>query len=264
MEEKMLSQLANMVYTYCGLNFKSNLSMLALKSQARLQVNDCVDLEEYVQFLQANASEWEPLIEVLTINETYFYREDKQLTVYQNLIGEMLQQQTVKVWSAACSTGEEPYSLAMMTLDKYHVQKQELHIVATDINKKVLNTAKQGSYKKMSLSFRRMQQKWLENYFTDNDSSFDIVPKVKQMVSFKYLNLCDDKEMQQQSKYDVIFCRNVLIYFDEATIKKVVTHFYNALNPGGYLFLGHAEMISHYNIGFRMLQSNGTFYYRKE
>lgn len=266
MEYLALNQLGKEVYDYCGLNYLNNLSSLELKISKRLTQLNLQSLWSYIRVLEEDKSEWDHLIQLLTINETYFYREDKQLLVYQNTILPRLKDSNankIKVWSAGCSTGEEPYSLAILTKESNVNESKRVEIVGTDIDKKVLNIAKHGVYNKNSLSFRRIPQNWLQKYFVETETDYVLKDDIKEMVSFRYLNLLDEKENCEKEVYDIIFCRNVLIYFDEETIKKVVTTFYKALKKGGYLFLGHAETISKFDIGFETINEDGTFYYRK-
>ena len=267
MENLIQNQLGQLVYDYCGLNYLKNLPSLEMKTQRRLKELNIDSLKDYIRYLEENPLEWDLLIEVLTINETYFYREDKQLSIYKEIILPQLMEcssnRPIKIWSAACSTGEEPYSLAIMTAESGKYTSNDVKIIGTDINKKVLEIAKDASYNKRSLSFRRIPERWLQTYFNETSISYDVKDSIKEMVHFNYLNLLDAAENNRYEEYDVIFCRNVLIYFDEETVKKVVTAFYHALKKGGYLFLGHAETISKFNIGFETINTNGTFYYRK-
>lgn len=266
MENFALKQLSQIIYEYCGLNYLTNLRSLETKIAKRLEELNS-SIWNYIRILEKSPAEWDILIELLTINETYFYREDKQLSVYRNRILPHFQKDSpgkqLKVWSAACSTGEEPYSLAMTTLDSGIYLPGDVHIVGSDINRKVLQTAVNGIYNKQSLSFRRIPPIWLETYFKEEETQFCIQEQVKKMVKFKYTNLLDEQTMKSETGYDVIFCRNVLIYFDTATIRKVAEYFYQSLKKGGYLFLGHAESISTMNIGFETINQDGTFYYRK-
>lgn len=265
MEDLALNQLGKIVYDYCGLNYLNNLSSLNMKISKHLKELNIRSLWSYICFLEENPTEWERLIELLTVNETYFYREDKQLSVYQHhILPEFItSQNSLKIWCAGCSTGEEPYSLAMLTVDAGICNPNNVQIVGTDINQRVLKVAKSGLYSKRSLSFRRIPPNWLRDYFVETSTDYEISESIKNMVSFRYFNLMDDIPNNRKEEYEVIFCRNVLIYFDQATIEKVVTGFYHALKKGGYLFLGHAETISQLEIGFEVINNNGTFYYKK-
>ncbi|WP_026671955.1 CheR family methyltransferase [Alkalihalobacterium bogoriense] len=264
MENFALNQFGQLVYQYCGLNYLQNLPSLQTKIAKRLQEMN-MSLWNYMQFIENTPKEWDIIVELLTINETYFYREDKQLSVFQEVVLPTLvkEERPIKIWSAACSTGEEPYSLAMTSLDSAVFPLHQIQIVATDINKRVLQIANKGKYSKSSLSFRRIPQRWLQDYFIENETDYTVADHIKERISFQYLNLLDENSMKQQQQFDVIFCRNVLIYFDTETIKKVATSFYHSLKQGGLLFLGHAENISTMGIGFETISTNGTFYYRK-
>ncbi len=263
-----IKQLAQMIYDRCGLNYLNNLPSLENKISRRMNSLSITNLWDYCRLLETNAKEWDAAIDVLTINETYFYREENQLIELRDNILPKLREEMrgrkIKIWSAACSTGEEPYTLAMMVLETGLFLDGEIEIIATDINKRVLQLASAGRYSKTSLSFRRIPEHLLTKYFTDLGENYEVSSAVKRMVTFKYLNLLDEEQMNCEKEYDVIFCRNVLIYFDPTTIKKVVTNFYTSLRQGGYLFLGHSENISSYNIGFKSLYSPSTFYYKKE
>lgn len=260
MSEYVYQQLGQMVYDYCGLDYTANLVSLEAKVKARLKELD-QSVWSYINTLKQDDKEWDILVEILTINETYFFREEKQLLVfsqeviptYTNLSGPL------RVWSAACSTGEEPYSIAMIAHDSGRMLNIE--ITATDINKKVLESAKTGQYKKKSLSFRRIPDEWLTKYFDELEQDYQVKGYIHQMVKFEYENLLEPTP--EKELYDVIFCRNVLIYFDEKTIRQIVEMFHRKLKRGGYLFLGHAESISTMKLDFQIMNSNGTFYYRK-
>lgn len=266
MNNNQLQRLAQLVYVYCGINYHTNLPSLNLKIKRRLNQLKLNTINEYLDFLVDNTEEWHRLVELLTINETYFYREEKQLHEYIGTVVPLLKNNsndTIKVWSAGCSSGEEPYSLAILALEAGY-NHLDIQIKATDINKKVVDIASRGEYNKTSLSFRRVPNKWLSKYFNEDEKVYQIKECVQQFVTFGHLNLIDLSKVPVNETYDVIFCRNVLIYFDEATINNIIKGFYNRLRPGGYLFLGHTETVSKEINGLKLIHSEGTFYYRKE
>lgn len=265
-DKPALEKLATIVHNFCGINYFSNMSSFELKIKRRLHALKLDSVQQYIDHLNNHEMEWEALIQTVTINETYFFREDRQLQIYQQKILPSLisKGESIRVWSAACSTGEEPYTLAMLTLDANILGTKHIEITGTDINSHVLQVAKKGAYLKNSLSFRRIQPYWLKAYFDEDDTHFTLKNEVKRIVKFDYINLKSVELINQQQQYDVIFCRNVLIYFNEHTIEKIVQAFYRILKPGGYLFLGHAETITQFkNIGFETINEEGTFYYRK-
>ena len=202
----------------------------------------------YVRFLRDDPkreSEWDELASILSNNETYFFRERAQLkTLAGSVLDEFLARSPrVRLWSAACSSGEEPYSLAMTLIETGKVSDAMLSIRATDISPRVLELAAAGSYR--ALSFRATEPPMLHRWFRAQGDAFAIDERIKRLVSFARLNLLDDRRVAAEGPFDAIFCRNVLIYFDKPTQKRVVESFARALRPGGYLFLGHAESLFH-------------------
>jgi chemotaxis protein methyltransferase CheR len=202
----------------------------------------------YVQFLRYDArreDEWTDLASALSNNETYFFRERAQLKALgAHILDEFLKRSPrVRLWSAACSSGEEPYSLAMTLLETGKIGDGMLTIRATDISPRVLELAERGFYR--ALSFRATEPAMIQKWFQPQGDGFVVAERVKRLVSFGRLNLLDGPRVAAEGPFDAIFCRNVLIYFDRAMQKRVVESFAKALRPGGYLFLGHAESLFH-------------------
>jgi chemotaxis protein methyltransferase CheR len=222
--------------------------LLLSRLQTRLVKRSMQTYGDYVRFLMFGAereSEFHDLASVLSNNETYFFRERAQLTT---LCGPMLDElhapgRQLRIWSAACSSGEEPYSLAMTLLDSGRVAESQIAIRATDISPRVLDLARRGYYR--ALSFRATEPEMIRRYFTPSGDGFEINQRVRRLVQFSALNLMDSRSVAAFGPFDAIFCRNVLIYFDKPTQKRVVESFAQALRPGGYLFLGHAESLFH-------------------
>jgi chemotaxis protein methyltransferase CheR len=202
----------------------------------------------YAQFLRYDArreDEWSDLASALSNNETYFFRERAQLkALAAHILDEFLKRSPrVRLWSAACSSGEEPYSLAMTLLETGKVADGMLTIRATDISSRVLELAERGFYR--ALSFRATEPAMIQKWFQPQGDGFVLAERVKKLVTFGRLNLLDGPRVAAEGPLDAIFCRNVLIYFDKPTQKRVVESFAKALRPGGYLFLGHAESLFH-------------------
>lgn len=258
-----LRQLGQMIYDHCGLNYLQNLPSLDSKISKR--TNELgMSIWEYIRHLEHEPREWDIVVELITVNETYFCREENQLEVFQSIIlPQLTSKNPIRIWSSACSTGEEPYTLAMTVAETGFIPLDAVEILATDINKKVLQTAKQGWYSKRSLSFRRMPEHLLKKYFVERDEGYQVIDSIRNRVQFRHLNLLDLNEMEKLGEFDVIFCRNVLIYFDRITIQKVVSSFFDRLVPEGSLFLGHAESITGMNTGFETIHTEKSFYYRK-
>jgi chemotaxis protein methyltransferase CheR len=202
----------------------------------------------YAQFLRYDPrreDEWTDLASALSNNETYFFRERAQLkALAAHIVDEFLKRSPrVRLWSSACSSGEEPYSLAMTLLETRKLDESQLSIRATDISPRVLELADKGFYR--ALSFRATEPAMIQKWFQPQGDGFVVDERVKRLVTFGRLNLLEGPRVAAEGPFDAIFCRNVLIYFDKPTQKRVVESFAKALRPGGYLFLGHAESLFH-------------------
>lgn len=267
MEDNGLVILSKVIYDYCGLRYTNRLHILKEKITKRVKELG-FSYWEYSRYLKVSPLEWDVLVELLTINETYFYREENQLneccTFVLSKIKEKSRNRPVRIWSAACSTGEEPYTLAMLIQETGLFPPGSVEILATDINKKVLRKAEKGRYHHGSLAFRKIPENLLNKYFSNEINGYQINESIRKMVQFQHLNLLDEDKVSQIGVVDVIFCRNILIYFDQETTKRVIRSLHQNLIPGGYLFLGHAESITDMTLGFQKVDSDRTFYYRKE
>jgi chemotaxis protein methyltransferase CheR len=261
-----LIQLAELIYDHCGIDFFKNLSSLEAKVQERFKELG-LSCWEYGGYLRAEPKEWDTLIELITVNETYFFREENFLEEFQKVILPQYKDRTpdnpLRIWCAACSSGEEPYTLGMLVKETGLFRQGAVQIIASDINKKVLEKAKGGLYKKNSFAFRKMPEGMLEKYFESLEEEYKVMDSIRNMVDFRYMNLLDKNIVGKVEKSDIIVCRNVLIYFDAKAIQKIVNSFYDILKPGGYLLLGHAETITGMNTRFETIYTPSIFYYRK-
>ena len=240
--------------------------LLQSRLQTRLIKRSVESFAAYYRFLTVNPereNEFAELASVLSNNETYFFRERAQLDI---LVKEVVDDHykngggILKVWSSACSTGEEPFSLAMMLLENRRVPPSAVQIKATDISPRALEKCSVGYYRE--LSFRATEPEMIQRYFKSFQDGFMITDEVKKMVNFSRLNLLDEKAVAAIGPVDAVFCRNVLIYFDKPTQKKVVEAFAKALRPGGYLFLGHAESIIRMTTLYEPVITAKAIYYR--
>ncbi len=219
----------------------------------------------YAQFLRTDLKreeEWDDLASVLSNNETYFFRERAQLKTLAGSILDELRGRTsrLRFWSAACASGEEPYSLAMTLIESGKVPDAMLSIRATDISPRALELAAKAFYR--TLSFRATEPAMIQRWFRPEGEGFVVDDRVRRLVSFGRLNLLDDALVGSEGPFDAIFCRNVLIYFDKPTQKRVVESFAKALRPGGYLFLGHAESLFHLTDLYEPVVGPDTIVYR--
>jgi chemotaxis protein methyltransferase CheR len=241
--------------------------LLQSRLQTRLLKNSCETFAAYHRFLSTSPKreeEWDELASVLSNNETYFFRERAQLDVLSTEgVDEAARNGgRLRVWSSACSTGEEPYTIAMMLLDTRKVSMSNLTIRASDISPRALEKARTGFYRE--LSFRATPPEMVARYFKPFEGGFFVHDDVKRMVEFFRINLLDQKAVAGVGTHDFIFCRNVLIYFDKPTQKRVVEAFAAALRPGGILFLGHAESIMRLTDLYEPVITPKAIYYRRK
>ena len=168
----------------------------------------------------------------------------------------------IKIWSAACSTGEEPYTLSIILHEMLdNPEEWDIQILASDINTEVLKAAKIGLYE--SRSVRDVPPEYLEKYFTKMNDKYLVNPIVRKPVTLKRINLIDNEAMSAVAGCDFIFCRNCLIYFDDESRKKVLAYFYKSLNPGGFIFLGHSESVGRISSAYKVQRIGNTIVYSK-
>ncbi|MDE2572329.1 MAG: protein-glutamate O-methyltransferase CheR [bacterium] len=205
------------------------------------------------------------LTSVLTNNETYFFRERAQLSALAgSVLDELLKERParpLRIWSAACSSGEEPYSLAITLMESGRLREGDFEIYASDVSDRVLALAQRGIYQ--HLSFRATEPAMLARYFQAVGSEQRLKEAVKRNVRFFRLNLMDAQALAGVPEMDAIFCRNVLIYFDRPTQKRVVEALAPRLTPRGFLFLGHAESLFHVTDRYEPLLQPDTIVYRR-
>lgn len=229
------------------------------------------DFWDYLKRLETDKSVFNKLLELITTNETYFFRDLPQLNMFsKDVLPELLNRKAVrgdfrlKIWSAGCSTGEEPYTIAIILKERLeYFDDWDIEILGTDISERVLKLAQEGIY--LPRSLKDVPEYIKLRYFEYNplEKTYKIKDEIKKMVTFRYLNLYDESKMKLMRNYDVIFCRNVLIYFDEESRKRVVEYLYDALNPGGYIFLGHSESILRITKAFEIVYFENNIAFRK-
>lgn len=223
---------------------------------------------EYFGLLRSAGPEVEQLINSFTVNETYFNREDGQLRCLdRSLLPEIVRTRgpgdLVRIWSVPCSTGEEPYSIAIWLLENWRlVDAYNIEIVGSDIDTRVLSEAAVGVYGARALS--RLSPDVIERYFRAEDEFFwRIIDDIRESVKFTQTNLVDATAMAAQGKFDVIFCRNVLIYFDDASRLAASHNLYEALNAGGFICLGHSESMARISDRFEVRRFEDAIVYQR-
>jgi chemotaxis protein methyltransferase CheR len=219
----------------------------------------------YLRMHPQRKQETERAVDLVTTNETYFFRELTQLRAFENevlpnLYEEAKLRRRLVIWSAGCSSGEEVYTLAILVLRSQRFAGWDVRIVGNDISRRVLQTARTGVYRESS--FRAMPDEYAE-YFTPAPSGRSVRPFVRDICHFGHFNLLDEARAAMIGRVDAIFCRNVLIYFDQASRRRVIQSFYERLEPHGYLMLGHSESLLHTSTAFELAQLRGDLAYRK-
>ncbi|QUS42606.1 protein-glutamate O-methyltransferase CheR [Tardiphaga alba] len=212
--------------------------------------------------------EVEHLINAFTVNETYFYREDHQLEcLARDLLPDRVRSkragEAIRIWSAPCSTGEEPYSIAMWLLENWPlVDTYDIEIVGSDIDTRVLEAAANGTYGKRALM--RLPADVIAKYFNQVDEhAWQILDDLRQSVQFSRVNIMETRETRPQGRFDVIFCRNVLIYFDDESRRIAAENLFENLLPGGYICLGHTESMSRISPLFEVCRFSDAIVYRR-
>jgi chemotaxis protein methyltransferase CheR len=241
--------------------------------QKRLSPRACdlnfESFQKYYYFLQYDPradAEFDEIYDLVTTKETYFFREPAQLTAFvEEIIPDILSRKTVRkvrVWSAGCASGEEPYSIAMLLQEARAYDRATIEIFASDISSEVLVRARKGQYRETA--FRTTDPTLRDKYFTrEADGGWRIADEIRNRVSFGRLNLYDEPRVSLLGNVDVIFCRNVIIYFDDASKRMVISNFYNRLVDGGYLLLGHSESLITLSTQFKLKHLKNDMVYQK-
>jgi chemotaxis protein methyltransferase CheR len=257
---------------HCGLHFGPDSRFLLEKRLARRVCElDLGSFAAYHYLLESDASgdrELSHIIDELTTNETYFFRERNQLrALIDEILPELRQRRDglaptpVSIWSAGCASGEEPYSVVMMALEAGFEPGRDLRVYASDISRKVLQKARRGEYR--PASFRDTSPELQKKYFVERDGHWRISDDVKRHVVFTHLNLLDRARIALLGTMDVILCRNVIIYFDLETKARVIKTFEDKLRPGGYLLLGHSESLIQITSAFELCHLRNDMVYRR-
>ena len=273
--DKDFEALRDFIYKVCGMYFNANKKyFIESRVAKRMEANGIKTHAEYLKFLTTGikgSDELKNLLVEVTTNETYFFRNPPQLKALENqLLPEIVTAKAkigfrkLRVWSAGSSSGEEAYTLAMLLMEKRDSLLKDwiIEIVGTDINQEVIAQAKEGVYN--AYSVRHAPDNYRKKYFKQESTDrFVLSPDVKKYVNFSMVNLYDDNKMVFMKTFDLIFCANVLIYFDLASKSKVVQHYYNNLQPYGYFFVGQSESLHGVSEKFKTIHFPGGFAYKK-
>lgn len=264
--------LRDCIYAHCGIHFDHDSKYILEKRLShRLTDLNLPTFYDYYHFLKYNRNKEQELMDimdVLTTNETYFFRESFQLKAFSDeIIPELIKRKTargnrsLRIWSAGCSTGEEPYTIAMLLNNIPELSGWKIEIIGTDISQKVLQQARRAVYGKSS--FRATEESDLHRFFHQQDGGFKVNDSIRELVTISHLNLFDSHRLTMLGKVDLIFCRNVIIYFDQAAKKRVIDSFHTTLYDGGFLLLGHSESLMNITTQFTLRHFKNDMIYQK-
>ena len=264
-------QLGDLIYEMTGIHFQDNKTyLLESRLLPRLKACRCQTFESYLNYLRFDAyrdREVTELYTVITTNETYFFRDEAQLESFMKvMIPEVMKTNAatkqIRIWSAACSTGDEPYTLALLLRDYPPLNGWSIDILATDISENVLNIARAATYSSHSL--RKVPPAMIAKYFTGKKEQQILVPQVKDMVRFMNVNLYDRPRLKLVRGIDIVFCRNCLIYFDDKAKAQIVSDLRDALRPKGFLMIGFSETLHDKTGHFRAIHAGRSVIHEKQ
>jgi chemotaxis protein methyltransferase CheR len=269
-----LIKIRDLIYQVAGIFQPDNkLRFLEDRCQRRMQQIAAASFRDYYECLTVKPirqAEMVSLLNEITVGETCFFRSQPQLDALRRIVlpkileaKSALPIRNLRIWSAGCSTGEEPYTLSMLLLEEAAglMKGWTFEILATDLNERSLAHCKQGLYG--DYSTRNLTPHFRDKYFQTVEKQLQVNNQLKACVSFSRINLFDNARMAFMKSMDIIFCCNVLIYFDVVSKRHVIQHFYNNLLPHGYLFLGHSESLYGVCDDFRLVHLPSTTGYMK-
>jgi len=265
LSESEFRRISDLVYRHCGINLHDGKrELVQARLVKRLRATGCRNASEYLRYLEADSTgqEFTLLIDAISTNLTSFFREAGHFDfLRERLLPELMSRRRqrgdnrIRAWSAGCSTGEEPYSLAMTMLEAVGCEGSwDVKLLATDISTRALSIARAGMYEKHRVASvpPALRAKYFAANRMEGQTVYEVSPRLRQVVRFAHLNLMDAWPFT--GPFDFIFCRNVMIYFDKPTQQKLVGRFWECLETGGYLFTGHSESLTGVAHRFRYVQ----------
>ena len=256
----------NFIYAESGITFTpTNRSILESRLKERLREKKLNSLSDYFKTISSDKEEFKSFLDSITTNLTRFFRNQPHFDALEkHVIPELINNirkcgvnNVIRIWSAGCSTGEEPYTIAML-LSEILPPMWKFEIIASDISLKCLITAKEGFYADTKVD--GIPANYLSKYFDKVDGGYHIHPDIQSKIKFDYHNLKNDSG---QRGFDIVFCRNVIIYFDEAAQTSVISRFWDAMASKSFLFIGHSESLFGMNTKFEFVKTEWATLYRK-
>ncbi|HBD94122.1 MAG: chemotaxis protein CheR [Spirochaetes bacterium GWF1_31_7] len=262
LSEIQFKKFRDLIYDASGMHFSEiNRPILESRLKERLRKANLESVDDYYTLITKSDEELKILLDAVTTNLTSFFRNKVHFTGFENGVIEDLKKvkkdKTIRLWSAGCSTGEEPYSLAMVLKDK--LPDWKIEIVASDISFNVLMKAREGYYPKARVV--GIPPEYLKRFMTEVGDGYSIKDEIKNIITFDYHNLKNEPSFK---KFDIVFCRNVIIYFDAKAQEDVINGFYNSMTNHSYLFIGHSESLFGMKTKFIFTKFDETCLYMKK
>lgn len=268
--ESQFGLLRDLIHVQTGIYFDVRQAELLAGKLAPLlaerRMDSFLDYYYLLKYDQQNEVEWGRVASALAVNETFFWREFDQIkAAVEHIIPQLRQMRPdhpIRIWHAACASGEEPYTMVMALLENGSFEQGPIEILGTDFNADALAAAERGEYRERS--FRALPAELRKRYFEPvSEKSVRIDPDIQSRVQLVQLNLVDTAAMSQWQDFDIVFCRNAFIYFSKQSIARVVQAFHRALRPPGYLFVASAESLLRVTTQFALEEVGGAFVYQK-
>jgi chemotaxis protein methyltransferase CheR len=235
----------------------------------RVEATDSSSFRSYFTMLrfEASGSELQHLTNLMTVNETYFFREEYQFrclvdSILPDIVERRTDRRPLRIWAIPSSSGEEPYSIALYLLEHWPgIAEWDVEIISSDIDTRILELARQGLYSDRSV--QNLPSRIQTRYFSRTSAGHQLCDDVRDAVQFTRVNLSDRNDTRGYRDFDVVFCRNLLIYFDDVSRKAAAETFYDALSPGGFICLGHSESMSRVSSLFKLRRFPAALIYQK-
>ncbi len=262
--------LRDLVYAECGILVRDDMKfVMERKLTPRLELLALADFTSYHRYLRFDINrraELEAAIDAIAINETYFFRDPQQLRAFSEEIVPLLadrrrHQKKISIWSAGCSTGEEPYTIAMLLRDSGRFEGWDVQVFGSDISRRVIAAARKAEYGTSAL--RATPPHYLSRYFEAAGGKWRVREEIRGWVTFGQLNLLSEDTRRLVPRMDAVFCRNLLIYFDRPARRRVLASLYDRLWDGGFLLLGHSESLINLTADFELVHLENDLIYRR-
>ena len=273
--EEEFKQIREFIYEQCGIYIADTRKYLVenrLSNRLRdLNLKNYGEYYYYLKYDKNKTQEMQQLFDVITTNETSFYRNPPQLKVFQDIVlprelekAQATGKKQLRIWSAGCSTGEEPYTIAIILSEvlKAQLPLWDIKITANDLSEGVVKAAQRGIYNDYAL--RTTPPEIVAKYFKKDGMAYHINPSLKRLIRFGNINLNNRMMIRRLERSHIVFCRNVIIYFDDEMKKQVIESFYDNLLPEGCLLIGHSESLHNLSRTFKPEHHTGTIVYRKQ